>query len=127
VALRVVGAVVDAKHERHIGVVGHGRDDDGAGTRLEVRLCLVALFETSGHLNDHVDTEILPGEILGFRDRGGSQPVPADADRLRAGDDLCGEPAEKRVELEQVRHRLRVAEVVDRDDLVVGATLEVSA
>jgi hypothetical protein len=35
--------------------------------------------------------------------------------------------AQQRVELEQVRHRLDVTQVVDGDDLVVGAALEVGA
>ena len=51
----------------------------------------------------------------------------ADGDRLPVGVHLLGERAEQRVEREQVRHRLRVAEIVDGDDFEAGLALQVGA
>jgi hypothetical protein len=47
-----------------------------------------------------------------------------DGDRFRVGHDLLGETAENRIELEQVRHRLQVTEIVHGDDLKACSTLE---
>jgi hypothetical protein len=48
VALRVEGVVVDAKDERHVRIVGDGRDNDRARARLDVQLRLRAPLVTAG-------------------------------------------------------------------------------
>ena len=91
VALWVVGVVVDAENERHVGVVGHGRDHDSPCAGVEVRLRLVALLEASGRLDDHVDTELAPGKIRRVGNRERPQPALADGDRVPVGCNLLGE------------------------------------
>jgi len=68
-ALRFVLEVIDTQHEHHVGVAGRGRDHDGACAGVEMRLRLLALRETPRRLDDYVDVQLPPGEILGFRDR----------------------------------------------------------
>jgi len=92
-----------------------------------VGLRLVALLEAAGRLDHDVDSELAPGKIRGIGNRERPQAPLADADRLRVGLHLLAERAEQRVEGKQVRHRPRVAQVVDGDDLVVGAPLQIRA
>ena len=75
-------------------------------------------------LDDDLDTELLPGQI-------GGVALGADLDGLAVDDDaavvvghLTGEAAEDRVVLEQVGQGLVVRQVVDGDNLDIGALLE---
>ena len=79
----------------------------------------------SGRLDD-TSTPISPGEVLGFGNRERRSWCPR-RDRLRAGVDLdsAREPAEKRVELEQVGHRLRVAGSLIATTSKLGFALEI--
>jgi hypothetical protein len=55
-----------------------------------VCLRLVALREAAGRLDNDVDAEVAPGQVLGFRDRECLQLTAADGDRLCVGADLFG-------------------------------------
>ena len=79
--------------------------------------------EEARRLEHDVDAEVAPGQRCRVALGQHLQLVAAGADHAVADLDLAGERAEHRVVLEQVRHRLRVAEVVDRDDLEVRAPL----
>src|SRR5207253_6468099 len=81
-------------------------------------------LEASGRLDDHVDTKLAPGKIRRVRNREGSHAVLTDGDRVRIDRNLLGEAAEDRIELEQMRHRLQIAEIVQGDDLKAGPTVE---
>ena len=82
-----------------------------------------AAGEEAGRLDHDVDAEVAPrkvrrvalGEALHF--------LAADVQRAAGDFDRLGEPPEHGVVPEQVRHRLQVAEVVERDDLEVAAPL----
>ncbi len=123
-ARAVVRVVVYAHDERHVRVVRHSRDDDALRPGIEMRLSFVARREASGRLQDHVDTEFSPGETLGVGDREGSQPVLADRDRVLAARHILPHALVRRIEHEQVGHRLEIPDVVYGDDLEVRAALE---
>src|SRR4030095_10611795 len=74
-----------------------------------------------------VDAEVAPREVLGVALRQHFELLAGRGDRAVAGRDAALEPAEHRVVLEQVRHRLRIAEIVDRDDVDVGPLLQLGA
>ena len=127
VLLRVVLAVVDAEHDGEVGV-GRGRgDDDLARAGLEVLLGALALREEAGRLDDDVDAEVAPWQIRRIALGEKLDLVTADGDRAVAELDGDAEVPEHRVVLEEMGHRLRVAEVVRRDDLEVAAAVEVRA
>src|SRR5579862_2291284 len=86
-----------------------------------------AVGEEAGRLDRDVDAELLPRQVAGIllgeqRDR-----APADGDGTVAELDRNVELSEHGVVLEQVRHRLRVAEVVGGHDLEVATELELGA
>ena len=125
--LRVVLAVVDAEDDREVRVGGRSGDDDLLGTRLEVLLRVGALREQAGRLDRDVDAEIRPGEVGRVALRDELDLVAVDGDRVVTRLDRDVEIAEDGVVLEQVRHRLRVADVVRGHDLEVAAVLELGA
>ena len=119
----VVRVVVDAEHDGEVRI-GRGRgDDDLLRARVEVLLRALAVGEEAGRLEHDVDAEVAPrqrgrvalGEHLHL--------LAAGADDAVAELDLARERPEHRVVPQEVGHRLRVAEVVDRDDLDVRAEL----
>ena len=127
VLLRVVLAVVDAEHDGEVRV-GRGRgDDDLARAGLKVLLGAVALREEAGRLDDDVDAEVAPRKVRGIALGEELDLVSADRDRAVAELDGDGELPEHGVVLEEMGHRLRVAEIVRRDDLEVAAAVEVRA
>ena len=110
-------------HDRDVLVGGRRGDDDLLGACFQVTLGLGGVGEDAGGLDDDVDAEVTPrqggGALLDLErlDLG-----VADDDRVVAFEaDVLGETAQDRVELEQVRQAGVVGEVVDRDDLDVGA------
>src|SRR5262249_12139754 len=100
------------------------RDDDLLRARAEVRHCRLALREEPGRLERDVDPEVAPGQLLRVTVREHLQLAVADSDRPLADLDVLVERAEDGVVLQQVPHRLRVAEVVDGHDLEVRTPLE---
>ncbi len=60
---RIEVAVVDAHHEGVVGAVTRSRDDHERCAALEVSSSGVALGEDAGGLDDHVDTEVAPGQV----------------------------------------------------------------
>ena len=123
VLLRVVLAVVDAEHDGEVRV-GRGRgDDDLLRAGVEMLLRGLAVGEEPGRLDRDVDAELAPRQLRGIPLRDELDLVAADADEAVAGLDRRVERPEHRVVLEQVRHRLRVAEVVRGHDLEVAAPL----
>src|SRR5262249_62347854 len=91
-----------------------------------VLLRAVALREEAGGLDHEVDLEVAPRQIRWIPLRQDLQLGLAGGDDTVADLDVLAQLPEDGVELEQVTHRLCVAEVVDRDDLEIPAPLEVS-
>src|SRR5262245_31832991 len=87
----------------------------------------VAVGEETGRLDHELDLEVAPREAGGIPLREDFELGLAGGDDAVAHRDVLVELAEDGVVLEQVAHRLRVAEVVDRDDLEVPAAFEVRA
>jgi hypothetical protein len=124
VALGVVVALeVDAEGDGHVRLLGGGGDDHLLGAGLEVLGGVGAGGEEAGRLDHDVDAEVAPGQS-------GRIALGEDLDLVAAGDDRvavdldpAGVAAEDRVVLEQVGHRGRVDEVVDRDEVDVRARL----
>ena len=86
-------------------------------------LALRGLGEDAGGLDDDVDAEVTPGQRRrALLDLEGLDLGVADDDGVVALEaDVLGVAAQDRVELQQVRQAGVVGEVVDRDDLDVGA------
>ena len=122
----VVLVVVDADHDGDVRVGGRRGDDDLLGAGVQVPLGLGGVGEDAGGLDDDVDAQIAPRKFgrtgldlerldLGVADDDGVVAFEAD---------VVGQPAQDRVELQQVRQRGVVGQVVDRDDLDVGVVAE---
>ena len=120
VRLRVVGVVVHAEHDRDVRIGRRRRDDDLLRARVEVLLRARAVGEEARRLEHDVDAEVAPRKRR--RIALGEHPhLLAGRAQDAVGElDLALERAEVRVVAEQVGHRLRVAEIVERDDLDVG-------
>ena len=119
VGVRIVGVVVDAEHERDVRIGRGRRDEDLLRAGVEVLLGALAVGEDAGRLDHHVDAEVAPGERRGIALAQHLQLLPTRAERAVGELDLARERPQVRVVAEQVGHRLRVAEVVQGDDVDV--------
>ena len=117
----VVAGVVDAEHDRVVGVGGRRRDDDLLRTRVEMLLRALALGEEPGRLDHDVDAELAPRQRRRIALGEHLHLLATRVDDAVAERDVAGERPQHRVVLEQMRHRRGVTEVVDRDDLHVGS------
>ena len=115
----VVAVVVDADHDREVGVGGGRRDDDLLRACIEVLLRAVAAREEPGRLEDDVDPELAPRQRRRVALREHLHLLAAGVDDAVAERDLARERAERRVVLQEMCHRGGITEVVDRDDLHV--------
>ena len=113
--------VVDAVDDGRVGALRRRRDQHLRRAGVEVDGRLVAVAEDAGALEHDVDAEVLPRQLGRIALRQHLDLVAVDGDALVVGADLAGERAVHRVVLEQMRVRLDVAEVVDRDELDVVA------
>jgi hypothetical protein len=127
VLLLVVYVVVDAQDDRHVRIGGRSRDDDLLRPRFQVLLRVLSLCEEPRGLDDDVDVEVLPGERRRVLFVQQLEVEVADADAAVRGLDLVVQRAEDGVVLEQMGHRLGVADVVDGDELDIGAAFAGSA
>ncbi len=120
---RVEGLIVDADHERCVDVGRGSRDDHSPGPALDVGPGLLAVGEDTGRLDDDVNAEIAPRE--GLRVALGEHPerLPADADGGVRPGHLGTDPSVGGVVLEESGVDLDGHEVVDPDDLHLGAGL----
>ena len=104
---------------------GRRRDDDLAGAGRQVRGGGVALGEAAGRLDDDVGAERLPGQFRRDRSRCMTlMALPSTTSVSPSNAHLARPDAVDRVVLEQVAHGGAVHEVVDADDVDVGAALE---
>ena len=115
----VVAVVVDADHDREVGVGGGRRDDDLLRAGIEVLLRAVAAREEPGRLEDDVDPELAPRQRRRVALREHLHLLAAGIDDAVAERDLARERAERRVVLQEMSHRGGITEVVERDDLHV--------
>ena len=85
-------------------------------------LGVLGLGETTGGLDDHVHVQVGPGQLGRVTLGQDLDGLVAHTDEVLADLEISLEGAENGVVLEQVRERLGVGEVVDRDDFDVAAT-----
>ena len=124
--LAVVLVVVHAEHDRDVGIGRGSRDDHLGGAGVDVLLRAVALREEAGRLEHDVDAEVAPGQLGRVAHGQRLQLVAVDVQSAVADRDVAVERPEHRIVLEQVRHRLQIAEVVERDDLEIAAPVDAS-
>ena len=123
----VVGLVVDAQDDRDVGIGGRRRDHDLLRAGVEVLLRAVTLGEEAGRLEYHIDSEVTPRDCTGIAFREELDLLPRGVDRAVPRVDVTVERPERRVVLEEVRHRRLVAEVIGRHDLDLAAPLQLGA
>ncbi len=121
VRVRVVLVVVHPEDDRDVRIGRGRRDDDLLRARVEVLLGTFAIGEEARRLEYDVDAEVAPRERARVALREHPNLLAGRAKRPVGELDLTLERAECRVVAQEVRHRLRVAEVVQRHDLEVGA------
>ena len=105
------------------GIGRRRRDDHLLRARVEVLGGVLALGEEAGRLDHDVGAEVAPGQVGRVALGEDLDLLAVDGDRAVGRLDLAREAAEDRVVLEQVGERLGVGEVVDRDEVEVGARL----
>ena len=115
----VVVALVDAHHDGDVLVLGGRRDDDLLGATVDVGLRLGRVGEEAGRLDHDVDAAPVQGARVA---------LGVDLEGLAGGGDVgvgvrhvAVEATEGGVVLQQRRQSLVVRQVVDGDDLDVGA------
>ncbi len=113
--------VVDAVDDRQVRAVGGRRDDDALGAGRQMRGGLVARGEDAGAFQRDVDAEFAMRQLRGIAHRRHLDRAAADIDGVAFDRHLVREAAVHAVEAKQVGVRLDRAEIVDRDDLDVGA------
>jgi hypothetical protein len=121
VLARVVGVVVDAERQGHVGPLGGSRDDHLPGAGLEVLGGVLARGEQARGLDHHLGAYLAPGQRGGVALREHAQLLATHHEARLGGLDLAGEAAEDGVVLQEVREGLRVGDVVDPDPVHVGA------
>ena len=94
------------------------------GAGLEVAGGLGAGAEAARGLDHDVDAELRPRQLRGVALGGDDDPVAVDLDEAVVAADGAREAAVDGVVGEQVRERGGVGDVVDGDDLEIGAALE---
>ena len=121
--LGVVRVVVHAEHDRHVRIGRGRRDHNLLRAGVDVFLRALAVGEEPGRLDHQIDVEIAPGQPCGIalgEDLQLGLPRP---DHSVADLDVLLKLTEDGVVLQEVSHRLRVAKVVDGDDLELAAAL----
>jgi hypothetical protein len=124
---RVVHLVVDPEHERHVRLRRRRRDHDFLRSGFDVLLRAFTVGEEARRLEHDVDRELVPGQRGRIALREELELEVPGPERVVAEGDVFAERPEGRVVAQQVRHGLRVPEVVRRDDLEVAAAPEVGA
>lgn len=120
----VVVALVDTHDEGAVDVLGRSGDDDLLSATVEVGLGLLAVGEEAGGLHDDLDAQVTPGQVGGVALSEHLDVLAVDGDAILVVGDLAVETTEDRVVLEQVGQGLVVRQVIDGDNLDVGALLE---
>jgi hypothetical protein len=126
-SLGVVEVVVDAEHEVRVGRLGAfgGRgEDDLLRSGLQMALGVGARTELAGRFDHDVDAEVRPWEVGGVALRERADLEVSGLDDAVLGGDRAREATVDRVVGEEVGERGSVGDIVDGDDLDVGAGLD---
>ena len=87
-------------------------------------LGLLAVGEEAGGLHDDLNAQVAPGQVGGVALSEHLDVLAVDGDAILVVGDLAVETTKDRVVLEQVGQGLVVRQIVDGDNLDVGALLE---
>ena len=113
---RIVGAIVDAQHERDV-FIGRWCGDDGfLGAGIQMSTNLRPVGENSGGFNDDVDAELFPRQAGGFFLIEHGDRLAVDLHDAVTAFDFTGVNAVGRVVAKQVGVGFQIRHVVDRDD-----------
>jgi hypothetical protein len=113
--------VVDPVDHGEVGAVGRRRHQHALGAGGEMQRGLVLGGEDAGALERDVDAELLPRQLRGVLLGGDLDRAVADADGVALDRHGTGKAAVHRVVSQQMRVGLDRAEIVDADDLDIGA------
>ena len=113
--------VVDAHHDGDVLVLGRRRDDDLLGAAVDVRPGLGGVGEEAGRLDDDVGAEVAPGQLGRVALGEDLDVLPSTVISSSSAVTSQRQPAQDGVVLEQVGQGRVVGQVVDGDDLDVGA------
>src|SRR5699024_1011165 len=92
-------------------------------TGLDVLARSLGLCEQTGRLDHHVHSEVTPRQIRRVALRERLDGFAVHHQPLVTGADLTGELAQYAVVLQQVGHRVEIAEIVERDHLEIVAAV----
>jgi hypothetical protein len=113
--------VVDAVDDREVGMVGRRGDQHALGARVDMGRRRLLGGEEARALERDVDAQRLVRQLGGIALGGDLHLAAPDVDRIAVDLDLAVEAAVHRIEAEQVGIGLDRAEIVEADDLDVGA------
>ena len=123
---KVVGGqavVIDTVDDGLVGAVAGGGDQHPLGAGVQVSRGLVALGEEPGALQGDVDAQVLMRQLGRIADRRDLDLAAAGVDRVAVHRDDAREPTMHAVVPQQMGVGLDGAQVVDGDDLDVGAVV----
>src|SRR5215217_2811836 len=123
----VVHVVVDSENDRYVRIRGRRGDDDLFRAGVDVLLSAFAVGEETRRLDHELHFKVPPGQTRWVFLGQNLKFALAGPDYSVTDLDVLAELPEDGVVLQEVPHRLRVAEIVDRDDLEIPAALEVRA
>ena len=116
-------AVIDAIDDGRIDAVRRRRDHDLLGATREVLRRLLLAGEEPRAFQHDFHAELAPGKLRRIAFGQHADAVAIDDHVIAIDGDLAREWAVRRVMTRQVRIGLRIAEVVDRDDLDLAVAL----
>jgi len=102
---RIVGVVVDAKHDRRVHALPRRGDDHPLGATCQVYRSRLPGAELAGGLDHHLDAVRGPVEFGRLSDRADRDLATVDYERLAAQFDVPGERPERTVVPQQPRDR----------------------
>src|SRR5439155_9515076 len=107
-----------------VGPLARGGDEDALGSGLEVDRRLLALGELAGALENDVDAHILPRKRRRVRLAEGPNRLPSDLDPAITRLEPLRPGSVHRVVGQEMSERLRVGDVVHRDEIAGDVALE---
>ena len=114
--------VVDAVDHGEVGAVGRRRYQHALGAGDQMRRGLIFRCEEAGAFERNVDAEVLPRQLGRVALGGDLDGAVADADGVALDRHSPREAAVHRVVTQQMRVGLDRSQVVDADDLDIGAS-----
>src|SRR5271165_35884 len=116
----VVNLFVDTEHKSDIFILRRSGDNDFLDRPAKMLLGIVGIGEVAGRFEYDLGSNRFPGKLGWVSLRENLEGLIVNCDAVGTGRDLVAQVAQNGVVLEQVGERLRVREIVDRDEFNVG-------